>query len=108
MNLVHSLPDGPLDLIGDVHGEIDVPDHVAVLGGEVTAPTPSGRRISLQIAPGSRPGKVIRIRDKGVPGLAGSPAGDLLFHLRVTVPENPSAEQRQLYEKLKELDPKKA
>ena len=48
----------------------------------------------------------MRIRDKGVPGLGGSPPGDLLFHIRITVPENPTAEQRQLYERLRELEGK--
>ena len=92
----------------DVHGEVEVPDHAAVLGGEVDAPTPIGRRISLKIAPGSRAGKVMRIRGKGIPGLGGSPGGDLLLHLRIAVPANPSDEQRQIYEKLRELDAPKS
>jgi curved DNA-binding protein len=87
----------------DVHGDLEVPDDVAVLGGEVTAPTPSGKRISLDVAPGSRAGKVMRIRGKGIPGLGGATAGDLLLHLRLTVPEKPSEEQRKLYEQLREL-----
>ena len=87
----------------DLHHELEVPDHLAVLGGEVTAPTPAGRRIALAVAPGSRAGKVIRVRGKGIPGLGGAAAGDLLFHLRVAVPEKPSAEQRRLYEQLREL-----
>ena len=87
----------------DLHGDVEVPDHVAVLGGSVTAPTPTGKRISLDIAPGSRAGKVMRIRGRGIPGLHGAPAGDLLLHLRVAVPEKPSEEQRKLYEQLREL-----
>ncbi|HVD01579.1 MAG TPA: DnaJ domain-containing protein [Candidatus Dormibacteraeota bacterium] len=87
----------------DLHGDLEVPDHIAVLGGEVTAPTPTGRRISLNIAPGSHAGKVMRIRGKGVPGLGGAPAGDLRLHLRVTVPAKPSEEQRTLYEQLRDL-----
>jgi curved DNA-binding protein len=87
----------------DVHGDLEVADHVAVLGGETTAPTPTGKRISLNIAPGSRAGKVMRIRGKGIPGLGGAAAGDLLLHLRVTVPAQPSEEQRKLYEQLRDL-----
>ena len=86
----------------DIHGDIEVPDYVAVLGGEVTAPTPNGKRIALNIAPGSKAGKVIRVRGKGIPVLGGSPAGDLLYHLRVTVPEKVNEDQRKLYEQLRD------
>lgn len=86
----------------DLHGDVEVPDFTAVLGGEVIAPTPNGKRISLEIAPGSRPGKVIRVRGKGIPALGGAAAGDLLLHLRVTVPERVDDSQRRLYEQLRE------
>ena len=75
---------------------------MAVLGGEVTAPTPNGKRIALTIAPGTKAGKVIRIRGKGIPGLGGAPAGDLLLHTRITVPSKLDAEQTKLYEKLRD------
>jgi curved DNA-binding protein len=86
----------------DVHAESEVPDYVAVLGGEVTAPTPNGKRIALKIAPGSKAGKVIRVRGKGIPGLGGGPGGDLLLHLRITVPEKVDDGQRKLYEQLRD------
>lgn len=86
----------------NLHGEVEVPDYLAVLGGQATALTPTGKRISLEIAPGSRAGKVIRIRGKGIPALGGSPAGDLLLHLRVTVPEHPDERARKLYEELRQ------
>lgn len=86
----------------DIHGDVEVPDHTAVLGGEVTAATPNGKQIALNIAAGSRAGKVIRVRGKGIPALGGSPAGDLLLHLRVTVPERVDEQQRKLYEQLRD------
>jgi DnaJ-class molecular chaperone len=86
----------------DIHGDVEVPDYVAVLGGEVVAPTPNGKRIALNIAPGTRAGKVIRVRGKGIPGLSGTPAGDLLLHVRITVPSKLDDEQRKLYEKLRD------
>jgi curved DNA-binding protein len=85
----------------DIHGEVEVPDYVAVLGGQTTAATPTGKRISLDIAPGTRAGKVIRIRGKGIPALGGSPAGDLLLRVKVTVPEHPDEQRRKLYEELR-------
>ncbi|TMD53971.1 MAG: J domain-containing protein [Chloroflexi bacterium] len=70
----------------DLHGEVEVPDYLAVLGGQVTAKTPTGKKISLEIPPGSRAGKVIRIRGKGIPGLA----------------EHPDERARKLYEELRQ------
>jgi curved DNA-binding protein len=86
----------------DVDGDLEVPDFVAVLGGEATAATPNGKRIALNIAPGSRAGKVIRVRGKGIPALGGAPAGDLKLHLRITVPNGADEEQRKLYEQLRD------
>jgi curved DNA-binding protein len=86
----------------DVHGDVEVPDYAAVLGGEVTATTPNGKRIALTIAPGTKAGKLIRLRGKGIPGLAGAPAGDLLLHVRITVPSKLDEEQTRLYEKLRD------
>ena len=35
------------------------------------------------------------------PALGGSPAGDLLLHVKVTVPEHPDEQRRKLYEELR-------
>jgi curved DNA-binding protein len=86
----------------DIHGDVEVPDYIAVLGGEVIAATPNGKRIALNIAPGTKAGKVIRVRGKGIPGLGGAPAGDLLLHVRITVPDKLDEEQRKLYEQLRD------
>jgi len=84
----------------DLHGELPVPDHTAVLGGEVTATTPTGR-VSVKVPAGSAGGRVMRLRGKGIPGLKGGPPGDLLLHLKVTVPHSPTDEQKKLYDELR-------
>lgn len=86
----------------DVIGEVAVPDYVAVLGGEATATTPTGRKMSLNIRPGTKAGGTQRLRGLGIPGLNGGKAGDLLLRVRVTVPDQLSDDQRALYEKLRE------
>jgi len=85
----------------DVHGDVEVPDHTAVLGGEVTALTPTGR-ISLKVPTGTHADSVMRLRGRGLPALKDNVAGDLLLHVRVQVPENPTDEQRKAYEELRE------
>lgn len=85
----------------DIHGEVDVPDYTAALGGEVVAITPTGR-ISLNVPAGSHAGSVMRLRGRGVPALQGKGPGDLLLHIRVVVPESPNERQKKAYEELRE------
>ena len=39
---------------------IEIPPHVAVLGGELTADAPGGRRLKIQLPAGLRPGDLVR------------------------------------------------
>jgi DnaJ-class molecular chaperone len=99
--VVHIKPEGAWRVEGrDVHGDVAVPDYVAVLGGEVQATTPTGKKIALNLKPHTKAGSVHRLRGRGIPGLNGSAAGDLLLRTRVTVPDNPTPDQVELYRKL--------
>ncbi len=54
----------------------------------------------MKIPTGSQPGKVLRLRGKGVPYLRSNGRGDQLVVLNVEVPTRLNAEQRQLFEQL--------
>ncbi|MBN2148839.1 MAG: molecular chaperone DnaJ, partial [Anaerolineales bacterium] len=54
----------------------------------------------LKIPAGIQPGKVLRMRDKGVPSLRGSDRGDELVIVNVSVPKTLTPEQRRLFEEL--------
>lgn len=82
----------------DVHVEVPVPPWTAAMGGQVEVPTLAGR-VSLSIPSGSRSGRKMRLRGRGLPG---SPAGDAYAELLVTPPEPKTDAQRQAYEKLRE------
>jgi molecular chaperone DnaJ len=71
----------------------------AALGAEVEVPTVDGST-RLKIPPGTQPGKVIRLRGKGVPYLRGNGRGDQLVIINVEVPTRLTPEQRQLFEQL--------
>jgi molecular chaperone DnaJ len=73
----------------------------ATLGGEVTIPTVDGEE-SLEIPSGTQPGKVIRLRGKGVPRLRRTGRGDQLIIISVEVPRTLDAHQRELFEALAE------
>ncbi len=80
--------------------EIDVVD--AVLGTKVKVPTLDGQ-VEVKIPAGVQSGEIVRLRDKGLAGYDGRGRGDLHLRLRVHVPEQPSAEEKKLYEQLRSL-----
>jgi len=73
----------------------------ATLGAEVKVPTIDGD-VKLKIPPGTQPGKIIRMRGKGVPHLRRDSRGDQLVIVNVTIPKNLNQEERELFEKLAE------
>ena len=73
----------------------------AALGDEVLAPTVDGEE-SVKIPAGTQSGKVIRLRNKGVPHLRSGGRGDQLIVVTVTTPTKLTEEQRHLFQKLSE------
>lgn len=77
---------------------LDLP--TAILGGSVEVPTIGGRA-RLKITPGTQPGKVLRLRGKGLPSQEGGGTGDELINVMVYVPEKLNDSERQAIESLK-------
>lgn len=92
--------------VGDtLHTEVEADLYTALLGGEGLVTTPKGPVI-LTIPEGSQPGQVFRLRDRGMPKMRSPKTfGDLLAKLKVSIPENLSAEERELFEQLARLRP---
>ena len=89
--------------------EVDAPVPLAdcTLGGEIDVRTLGGR-LRLKIPPESQNGQRIRLAGQGMPRL-GEPAnrGDLYAIVRPQMPSNVSAEERELFERLRELQASK-
>lgn len=85
----------------DLYTEVDTDLYTAVLGGEVRVPTLDGT-VLLKVPAGSQPGQAIRLKGKGMPQMRGKERGDLFARLKVRLPKNLSAEQRELFERLAE------
>lgn len=85
----------------DVRLSVEVPDYLAVLGGNVTVPTLSGDVI-MALPAGTRSGRSLRLRGQGWPRRDGS-RGDAYAEIRVTVPSEPSEEQLSAYRQLQQL-----
>lgn len=77
---------------------LDIP--TAVLGGAVEVPTITGRA-RLTIPAGTQPGKVLRLRGKGLPDNEGGGRGDQLINVMVYMPEHLTDQQRQTFESLR-------
>ena len=73
----------------------------AALGGTAEVPTIGGRA-RVKIAAGTQPGKVLRLRGKGLPQMNGGESGDLLVNVMVYVPEQLSDTEKSAIESLKE------
>lgn len=59
---------------------------MAAHGGSVEVPTIGGKA-RVKIAPGTQPGKVLRLRGKGLPSVNGYGKGDLLVNVNVFIPK---------------------
>ncbi|MEA4935608.1 MAG: molecular chaperone DnaJ [Paludibacter sp.] len=72
---------------------------MATLGGSVEVPTVDGK-VKVNISAGTQPGKVLRLRGKGLPSVNRYGTGDLLINIGVYIPENLNKEEKALMEKL--------
>ncbi|MEA1878432.1 MAG: molecular chaperone DnaJ [Bacteroidota bacterium] len=75
----------------------------ASLGGTVEIPTLDGK-VKVKVAAGTQPGKVLRLRGKGIPDVNGYGKGDLLVKINVWVPKNLNREEKKIMEELNKSD----
>lgn len=76
----------------------------AALGDTVEIPTLDGKT-KISIKPGTQPGKVLRLRAKGLPSVKGysdSGTGDLIVNVSVYIPEKLSEKEKEALEAFKE------
>lgn len=82
----------------------------AALGGSVEVPTVDGVA-KMKIDPGTQPGKVLRLRNKGLPSVHGYGTGDLLINVNVYVPEKLNDKETKImkdWEKSSSFEPSKS
>lgn len=75
----------------------------AAIGGTVEVPTIDGRA-KVKIDPGTQSGKVLRLRNKGLPSVNRYGTGDLLVNVNVYVPENLSQEEKDILRQLEDTE----
>jgi curved DNA-binding protein len=97
-------PDPRFERKGDhLYVTVSVDLYTAVLGGEASVATLGGA-VKLKIPAGSQNGQTFRLRGKGMPKLRRpTEYGDLYARLDVRLPTKLTAEQRKLFEQLRQL-----
>ena len=85
----------------DLIRPVPVPVAVAVLGGQVEVVTLDGS-VKLKIPAGTQPGQKFRLKGRGLP-ITKDTRGDFFAEAKVLLPTSLSAEQRELWDKLKTL-----
>ena len=78
---------------------VSFPD--AVLGSSVEIPTLEGK-VKVKVDAGTQPGKILRLRGKGLPDINGYGRGDLLVKINVWIPKNLSKDDKKMMEGLRE------
>lgn len=70
----------------DLRVVVPVPLHVALMGGEVAAPTLKGGRVQFNVPAQTQNGTKIRLRGLGLPDPKGGAIGDLYAEVKVQLP----------------------
>lgn len=73
----------------------------AALGASVEVPTIDGKA-KIKIEPGTQSGKLLRLKNKGLPEINSYRRGDQIVHVSIWTPKALNAEERALLEKLRE------
>jgi len=79
--------------------EMPISFTTAAIGGTVSVPTLTGSE-SVKIPAGTQPGKVFKLRGKGIPNLHRNGKGDLLIRVFIWVPTEISARDREIMDEL--------
>lgn len=75
----------------------------AAIGTHVEVPTIDGR-VKIKIDQGTHSGKVLRLKNKGLPNINSYSRGDLLVNINVWTPQHLTADEKKIIEKLRESE----
>jgi molecular chaperone DnaJ len=83
----------------DIIYDLNISFPMATLGGEIDIPTLAGKA-KLTIDPGTPPGRLLRMRERGIPHLNGYGRGDQLVRVSIWVPSKLSPKEKELLKQL--------
>lgn len=86
----------------DVIYDLTITYPQAALGAEVEVPTLTGMSM-IAIEPGTQPGTLLRMRDKGIPYLQTNRCGDQIVRINIHIPTKLNEEERAILEQLETM-----
>jgi molecular chaperone DnaJ len=89
----------------DITMELPITFSEAALGTQIELPTVDGK-VKLKIPAGTESGRKFRLKGKGAPRLKGKGHGDMIVSVKVVVPTKLGKKQKEMIEKLEEIEPK--
>jgi molecular chaperone DnaJ len=81
----------------NLHHEVRIPLHTALLGGRVRVPTLDGN-VDVRVPNGTQHGEEMVLRSHGVPSVFGGDKGDLFISFSVQLPRSLTKRQREILE----------
>lgn len=75
----------------------------AALGASLEIPTLTGKA-RINIPPGTQAGKILRLRNKGIPNVHGAGIGDQLAQIQVYIPTNLNNDDKRKIKELEDLE----
>jgi molecular chaperone DnaJ len=85
----------------NLHYDLYINLSEAVLGISKQIDTVNGK-VKIKIEPGTQSGKILRLRNKGLPSIEHYGNGDLLIHVNLWTPQDLNKEQRKFFETMME------
>lgn len=86
----------------DIYCQIPITPSEAILGGMIEVPTIDGL-VKMTLPRGVKSGQRLRLANKGYPNSEGN-RGDQLVEIFIITPPDPTDEELELYQKLKEIE----
>jgi molecular chaperone DnaJ len=86
----------------DLHSTLPITAPEAALGATIQVPTLRGK-VSMKVPPATSSGRMFRLPGYGMPRLKGGGAGDELVTVRIMMPSELTAAEKELYERLRAL-----
>ena len=101
---IEELPHPTLQREGDnLHHDLYISFSDAALGTSKEIDTVNGK-VRIKIEQGVQSGKILRLRNKGIPSINSYGTGDLLVHINVWTPKTLNKEQKEFFKKMSEDD----
>ena len=88
----------------DLYCAVPISIMQAALGAELTVTVLDGKKIKIRIPAGTQNGKLLRVRDEGVPIGNTGRKGDLYIKVIVKVPSKLSSKSKQLLEEVSRIE----